>query len=304
MTNIKDAITKSKTKSQAQTGANKSIVKLIEQRREVYAGLIPGKYDVNRFVSCALMAIQMNTKLQQCEAKSVLKAIGECARYGLEPNSPLSEAALVPYGNKVEFLIEYRGLLKLAWNSGLMKCIEYDKICEHDSYEYTKGFKSVFEHKPLLVGDRGKTIAYYAYAEMISGGHAMVLMSTEEIRSHGKHFSKSYKFSSSPWQTDFDAMAIKTVLRQLLDKKVPKGGNSHAKLMQEAVHSEDFPDSVKERRSSMITKPLEYEDGTFYILCDKITALGGDPHIIINRKLGEKETIKELKEYSDTLKGE
>ncbi len=299
MTDIKDAINKSKSKSKALTTTNKSVVKMIEDRKELYAGMIPSRYDVNRFISASLMAIQMNPKLQQCSAKSVLKAIGECARYGLEPNSPLSEAALVPYGNRVEFLIEYRGLLKLAWNSGLIKCIEYDKICENDTYEYTKGFNSNFVHKPLLVGDRGQTIAYYSYAEMVGGGHAMVLMSTDEIKAHGKQFSKSYAFKSSPWQTDFDAMAVKTVIRQLLDKKCPKGNSSEAKLMQEAVHFEDFPIEEREKRSKLSLS--DTENGEFYQLCDLITSLGGDPQIVIDRKLSEEEEIKELREYSKTL---
>jgi recombination protein RecT len=300
MSNIKEAINKSKNKSKALTTTNKSVVKMIEDRKELYAGMIPSKYDVNRFISASLMAIQMNPKLQQCSAKSVLKAIGECARYGLEPNSPLSEAALVPYGSNVEFLIEYRGLLKLAWNSGLIKCIEYDKICENDTYEYTKGFNSKFEHKPLLVGERGETIAYYAYAEIVGGGHAMVLMSTDEIKAHGKQFSKSFSYKSSPWQTDFDAMAVKTVIRQLLDKKCPKGNTSEAKLMQQAVHFEDFPIEQREQRNKLsVQDPKENHD--FYVICDQITALGGDPQIVVDRKLSDEDCLKELKEYRSTL---
>ena len=238
MTDIKTAKARSKGLAQSQ----QSVFDLIKSRKDNFRAVLPQGQNAERFVSACLIAVKMNPKLQHCKAESLIKAMMESARFGLEPNSPLSEAALVPYGDKVEFLIEYRGLLRLAWNSGMIHMIDYDKICKNDEYIYIKGFDSQFSHTPLLSGDRGDPVAYYAYAEIKGGGKAMILMSRDDIVKHMKQFSKSYNASTSPWKTDFDAMAIKTVLRQLVDKKLPKSTTPESVLLAQAAHRDDIPD--------------------------------------------------------------
>jgi len=235
------SVTKSK-KTQSSANAKKDIFAVVQARRDKYAMVLPDSGQADRFVSACLIAISMDVKLQQANRDSLLKAIMESARYGLEPNSPLGEAALVCYGSKVEFLIEYRGMLKLAWQSGLVEMIDYDIIKENDQFEFQKGFNAKFEHSPLLTGARGKPIAYYAYAEIKGGGKVLTLMSKDEIVEHGKQYSKSFGVKSSPWQTNFDAMAIKTVLRQLVDKKLPKSTTVEGRTLARAGHIEDIPE--------------------------------------------------------------
>ena len=82
-------------------------------------------------------------------------------------------------------------------------------------------------------------------------------MSTKEILSHRKKFSKSFSAGSSPWQTDFDAMAIKTVLRQLVDKKLPKSTTPQGILLADAGHQEDIPE---EQRQEHIEVAIEHEE--------------------------------------------
>ena len=65
-------------------------------------------------------------------------------------------------------------------------------------------------------------------------------MSKEDITKHARQFSKGFSHKSSPWQTDFDAMAYKTVIRQLCDKKLPKSTTEQSVLMREAAHIDDF----------------------------------------------------------------
>lgn len=247
---------KIKKESQGITKSTQNIYQMVQSRKERYQEVLPDPEAAGRFVQASLTAIKMSPKLQQCSPDSILKALMESARYGLEPNSPLSEAALVPYGEKVEFLIEYRGLLKFAWNSGLVTSIDYDKICENDKYEYSKGDGAKFTHTPTF-DERGKPLAYYASAKIKGGGEVRTVMSLKEIQAHGKQFSKSFNASSSPWQTDFDAMAIKTVLRQLIDKKLPKSTTPVGKLMAEAAHQEDIPEETRHDRIEVET---EYEE--------------------------------------------
>ena len=249
-------VQKMKKESKAVTTSEQNIYQLVRDRKKLYEEVLPDKSSSGRFIQASLTAIKMSSKLQQCNPDSILKALMESARYGLEPNSPLSEAALVPYGEKVEFLIEYRGLLKLAWNSGLVMSIDFDKICEKDEWRYSKGDKGEFFHQPSF-DERGKPLAYYASAVIKGGGIARTVMSTKEILAHGKQFSKSFSSSSSPWQTDFDAMAIKTVLRQLIDKKLPKATTARGMLLSDAGHQEDIPEEVRHDRLEVET---EYEE--------------------------------------------
>jgi len=248
-----------KKSAKAPTTKTGEIYDLIKSRENTFKSLLPQGNSSSRFVSSCLIAVKMNNKLQQCDAGSLIKAMMESARFGLEPNSPLSEAALVPYGKRVEFLIQYRGLLKLAWNSGMIRSMDFDKICANDKLVYKKGFDQDFQHEPNLLRDRGEPYAYYAYAEMKKGGKALTVMTKDEIIKHMKHYSKAYKSKDSPWVTDFDAMAIKTVIRQLVDKKLPKATTSEALLMQQAAHIDDIPPAEREEYTEVIVKEAEAE---------------------------------------------
>ena len=263
----KNAVAKAKqTSMQSQAS---SLMSAIKKQERGFKLALPKNYDASRFTRIVMTAVRQNPKLQQCSKESLLASMMLSAQLGLEPNSPLQESYVIPYGTKAEFQVGYRGLLKLAWNSGLITLIDYDKICENDKYEYTKGFDAKFSHQPAF-GDRGKAIAYYAYAEIKGGGKALHLMSTEEVETHAKRFSKAYKSSSSPWKSDFDAMAIKTVIIQLADKKLPKATTNEAIMFHSAVQMDskitEIPEDrfasnveIEELQEVEIVEPVEAE---------------------------------------------
>ena len=226
---------------------------------QIANALPQGNLSAKRYISACLTALAVQPKLMQCKPSSVLKSMMESARYGLEPNSPLSEAALIPYGQECTFLIEYRGMMKLAWNTGLIKSLDYDKVCEGDEFDYSKGSNGLsFHHRPSLSASRGEGSIYYAYAELKHGGTAFQVMTRDDIVAHAKQFSRGYSAKSSPWQTDFDAMAYKTVIRQLCDKKLPKSTTENGILMNEAAHIDDFVEEP--RHTVMQEKELEVVD--------------------------------------------
>ena len=256
-------IKKTKSDSKTMTTKQQSIFSMIENRKEKIDNILPSTYNSSAFINQAILAISTNPKLMQCKPESILKALMECASYGLEPNGSLSEAALVPYGDKVEFLIEYRGLMKLVWNSGLVKSIHFDKICSEDEYVYRIGKDIEFSHTPNLI-DRGEPIAYYSTAQLVNGGFVIHIMTIKEIINHGSKYSKSYKHKSSPWQTDFDAMAFKTVIRQLCDKKLPKDTqNNDARLLYKASHLDDHPEEKREELVKAMEIKAEANDEFF-----------------------------------------
>ncbi len=257
MTDIKKAKKRSVSLTPKQTSL-KETIKSKEFFTQISNALPQGNLSTKRYISACLTALAVQPKLMQCQPSSVLKSMMESARFGLEPNSPLSEAALVPYGKECTFLIEYRGMMKLAWNTGLIKSLDYDKVCEGDEFDYSKGSNGLsFHHRPSLSASRGEGKIYYAYAELKHGGTAFQVMTREDILAHAKQFSRGYSAKSSPWQTDFDAMAYKTVIRQLCDKKLPKSTTEHGILMNEAAHIDDFVDESEPRHLTMQENELE-----------------------------------------------
>ena len=181
--------------------------------KEIEAAL-PGMLTSERFQRVALTAFSANPALQKCDPKSFIAAMMQSAQLGLEPNTPLGQAYLIPYGTNVQFQLGYKGMLELAQRSGEIKTIYAREVYENDTFDIDYGLNQDLKHKPLLQGDRGKVIGYYAVYHTVDGGYNFVFMTKDEVLAFAQ--SKSKTFKSGPWQTDFDAMAKKTVIKQLL----------------------------------------------------------------------------------------
>lgn len=174
---------------------------------------LPENVKSERFQRIALTAFNGNAKLQQCDPLTFLAAMMQSAQLGLEPNTPLGQAYLIPYGGNVQFQIGYKGLLELAYRTREYKNIYAHEVYENDEFEVEYGLNPVLIHKPAF-SNRGKVIGYYAVFKLINGGDSFAYMSIEEVEAHARKFSKTY--SNGPWKSDFDSMAKKTVLKQLL----------------------------------------------------------------------------------------
>ena len=211
---------------------------MLEKRIGEIATALPKGWDTKRFVRIALTAVSANPKLAQACALSPTTFLGSmmtAAQLGLEPNTPMGKAYLLPYNNidkntgkkvpMVQFQIGVYGLVDLAFRSGLVKEIDADVRRQKDFWKYEKGDDSCLRHIPYDEGDRGEAIGYYAIVKMKDGAIHRSYMSKYEVLDHAKRFSKSYNRKtgtfSGPWATDFDSMAKKTVLIQAL-KFVPK----------------------------------------------------------------------------------
>ncbi|AHJ88637.1 RecT-like ssDNA annealing protein [Geobacillus phage GBK2] len=186
--------------------------------------VLPKHLDAERMARLALNVIRTNPLLLQCNMPSLLGAVLEAAKLGLEPGL-LGQAYIVPYKNhkaseaagkdvyEAQFIIGYRGLIDLVRRSGQVSTIAAHAVHENDVFEYEYGLNDKLVHKPALK-DRGAVIAYYAIAKMKDGGYSFLVMSKEDIEKHRDKYSKAKKYS--PWVDEFDAMAKKTVLRQLI----------------------------------------------------------------------------------------
>lgn len=178
---------------------------------------LPTIITAERFTRMALTAISTNPKLAECSPKSFMAALMQAAQLGLEPNTPLGQAYLIPYRNKgvleASFQLGYKGLIDLAHRSGEFKEIYAEIVYSNDLFEYSLGLNRKLEHEPAEE-DRGVPTKVYAVYKLINGGYGFVVMTYDEVKAHANKYSKSY--GSGPWTSDFEEMAKKTVLKKAL----------------------------------------------------------------------------------------
>jgi recombination protein RecT len=118
----------------------------------------------------------------------------------------------VPYGNKAQFQIGYKGLIELAQRTGQYLRINVVEVYENQ-FKSWNALTEVLDADMNIHGS-GKVVGYCAYFKMINGFEKYDYWSIEKVTAHGKRFSKS--FNSGPWKDDFDKMAKKTVLKNTL----------------------------------------------------------------------------------------
>lgn len=207
----------------AETAALKSTPKTINGWLKAYqdqiAKALPSVITPERFVRMAMTAQSSNKMLHDCDPISFIGAALTAAQLGLEPNTPLGQAYLIPYRNnkkgiiECQFQIGYKGLLDLANRSGLLKSVSAQVVYENDEFEFEYGLEPKLKHKPAM-GDRGAAAWVYAVYHLTNGGYNFEVASIDDIKKFAKAKSKAY--NSGPWQTDFEAMAKKTVLKRVL----------------------------------------------------------------------------------------
>lgn len=197
----------------------KSIQDYIEVMAPAIKAALPSVMTPERFSRITLSALSAKPKLKECTPQSFLGAMMTAAQLGLEPNTPLGQAYLLPYNNRKKGVVEcqfqlgYKGLIDLAYRSGEVSIIQAHTVHENDEFTYELGLDPKLKHIPSK-SNRGKPVAYYAMFKTKDGGYGFQVMSIDDIKQHAQKFSKSYE--DGPWQTNFDEMAKKTVLKKVL----------------------------------------------------------------------------------------
>jgi recombination protein RecT len=189
----------------------KELRNLIAQMTPAIAKALPSMIGKDRFVRVAMSAISNTPELANCTQDSFLGALMNSAQLGLEPNTPIGQAYLIPYAGKCQFQIGYKGMIELARRAGIT--IQVHEIKENDKFEYEYGLEPKLRHIPSL-GDRGQTIGYYCVWKNTDGQFGVEVSSREEVLKFAKE--KSQAFNKGPWKTDFDAMAKKTLIKAAL----------------------------------------------------------------------------------------
>jgi recombination protein RecT len=199
--------------------ANDRSQALVQVRRELtspamgeqFRAALPRHIDTEKFQRVLVTAVSTNTDLLNCDQRTLFAAAMKSAQVGLLPDG--KEAALVAFGDKVQFMPMVAGILKLIRNSGQLKSITAEVIRKNDEFEYyTDETGKRFRHKANWLGDRGEVIGVYAHAITTDGGVYIDVMSRDDVE---KIRSVSRSRSRGPWVDWWDEMAKKTVIRRL-----------------------------------------------------------------------------------------
>lgn len=184
-----------------------------------------------RFSRIALSLFNGNPVFWEADTTSFLSALMQSAQCGLEPNTVLGEAYVIPYKNtskgivEINFQVGYKGILKMAFNTGEYEAIYAHEVRKGDEFSYEYGLNKSLIHKPADVPSEEIT-HYYAVYKLKNGGFDFVVWSRERVDQHAREFSKNYTYKgsvnkNSVWFKNFDSMAKKTVLIDVL-KFAPK----------------------------------------------------------------------------------
>lgn len=197
--------------AQRNSSGKQTLAQLIEQMKPEIGRALPRHMNPDRMARIATTVLRQTPALARCTPESFLGALMTASQLGLEPG-PLGEAYLVPYGQTATFIPGYRGLVKLAYQSGMVATVAAHIVHQADDFDYSLGLDPFLTHKPALVDDPGPVIAAYAMVKFKDGASNFEVMSVSQIDAIRKRSKAS---GSGPWVSDWEAMARKTVLKRL-----------------------------------------------------------------------------------------
>lgn len=194
---------------------------LMESRKMVMEKSAPHIMNLDRAIRLALTTFQRNPKLLDCHPSTLLGAVIQVTQLGLELDSATNQAHLVPFWNKrknrfdATLIIGYKGLETLAVRTKLVKRIVPRVVREGDIFKFSYGLNQTLEHVPMF---KSSNLTYvYAVAYLSDGEKEILVLSKDEVE---KARIRSRAADEGPWVTDYEEMAMKTVIRRLC-KKLP-----------------------------------------------------------------------------------
>lgn len=243
----------------------------------------------DRFISSIVSAVQTNSALQECTNPSILSAalLGESLK--LSPSPQLGQYYMVPFNNnkkgfkEAQFQLGYKGYIQLAIRSGQYKKLNVLAIKEGELVHFDPLNEEI---EVNLIEDEeareeAKTVGYYAMFEYTNGFKKAMYWSKKKMEAHALKYSKGYKAKKGYtfWEKDFDAMAYKTMLRQLISKW--------------GIMSIDMQ-SAMDADMAVI-----HEDGT-----KDYVDMENDENVVADQELHESETTEEPQQVKEEVKNE
>jgi len=212
---------------------------LLEKLKPQIALALPKHIKADRLARIILTAVQKTPELLSCTQESLLGCIIQAAQLGLEPDGMLGHAYLIPFKDRkkgitvCQLIVGYKGMLKLARQSGEIAAISAHVVYSKDEFDFTFGLTETLMHRPAraplvtIESDKegeppwegpdpdwyaGGIVAAYAVATLKDGTKQFDVMSRHDIEAIRE---RSKAATEGPWATDYPEMAKKTVLRRL-----------------------------------------------------------------------------------------
>ena len=185
------------------------------------------KAKADTFTTAVVSAVNNNPQLQECEFNTIMTCalMGETLK--LSPSTTIGQYYMVPFKDKekgkvAQFILSYKGYLQLAIRSGQYRKIQAVEIKEGE----LEGYDPIMEEatfSPItdpLAREKAKTIGYYGQIELTNGFKKSIYWSKEKMNAHAEKYSMGYKAHKGYtfWEKEFDEMAKKTIIRQLISK--------------------------------------------------------------------------------------
>jgi recombination protein RecT len=224
----------------------KSLQMLLEKNKNQFAMVLPKTLPLDRFMRICMSTVTQNPKLLQCEPKTFLRSVLNCAALGLEPGGPLGQAHLVPFWNgqrrqlECQSIIDYKGYVALAHRSKEVGRISSTIIYEKEPWKFSEG--DVIVHTPLPPSERGtKKIMVYAKAFDRAGVLiAQEYLWAEEVQEiKRKSLEQKKNAAMNPWTTNEDPMWRKSPVRRLA-KWMPMSSEMQLAARLEEAQEEGF----------------------------------------------------------------
>ena len=165
------------------------------------------------FAASVIDLYSSDSYLKQCAPQAVFAECRKAATLKLPINKQLGFAYVIAYKGEPQFQIGYKGLIQLALRTGAYRYINAGEVYEGEVKSVDKLTGEV-DLSGAATSD--SVIGYFAYIETTNGFKKALYWTTEQVISHAKKFSKNYNPTKGVWAEHFDAMAKKTVLRNLL----------------------------------------------------------------------------------------
>lgn len=167
------------------------------------------------FMASILELYQSDTALQECDPNKIILEALKAATLKLPINKQLGFAYIIPYKGVPQFQLGYKGYIQLAQRSGQYRYINADVVYEGEQVTYDR-----ITGMLMITGEATSDtpIGYFAYFQLLNGFEKCVYWSREKVEAHAKRYSRSWNRQNSPWHTNFDAMALKTVIRNIISK--------------------------------------------------------------------------------------
>ena len=264
MTDVKQALEQKAAAGKNQPvklSKNMTIVDMVRALEPEIRRALPTVLTPERFTRMALSAINNTPTLADCTPMSFIAALMNAAQLGLEPNTPLGQAYLIPYKNKgvleCQFQLGYKGLIDLAYRTGKIQMIQAHAVREYDYFEYQYGLDSKLIHRPGE-GDRGDITFIYGLFKLDNGGYGFEVSNKADMDAFAAKYSKSFGGRYSPWTENYEDMAKKTVIKRALKYAPVSADFQKALSMDETIKTELSVD-MSEIRNECLPDGMEGE---------------------------------------------